>query len=134
MNKEDKELLLKDLSSRLSYGVKAWENDWSPPFTIIGYDGADFIDDDGWEHRIGRFKPYLRPLSSMTDNEKEEFNHAIELELEALEDTENWGHTVKSSASTAFMIDFYNKYHFDYRGLIEMGLAIEVTEENNTYK
>lgn len=132
MTQEEKELLIKDLCSRLQYEIKAWEDNEYPPFTIIGYDGTDFIDNDGWEHRIGTFKPYLRPMSSMTEEEEIEFEKIFELELKALESPE--GHTIESAASSVFAIDFYNKYHFDYRGLIEKGLAIAVTENNNPYK
>ena len=68
----------------------------------------------------------------MTEEEEIEFEKIFELELKALESPE--GHTIESAASSVFAIDFYNKYHFDCRGLIEKGLAIAVTENNNPYK
>jgi hypothetical protein len=76
---------------------------------------------------IGEIKPYLRPLSSMTEEEDKELSQMIEIELNYLESNE-LGHTVKSAASSAFEVDFYNRHHFDYRGLIEMGLALEAPE------
>ena len=65
-------------------------------------------------------KPYLRPMSSMTEEEK--------LMYEGL---------MIGTNNVSYMldvIDWLNKNHFDYRGLIPKGLAIEVTEENNPYK
>ena len=67
-------------------------------------------------------KPYLRPMSSMTETEIDEFTQF---------DVYANGEYIMSNYE---MIDWLNKYHFDYRGLIEKGLAIEVTEENNPYK
>ena len=149
MTQEDKELLLKDLCVRLPYGV----------FCV----GTTYeLDDDGERYipakvkdtlteihnykletasvRLGLIssckletvKPYLRPMSSMTEEEEKEFIKILDLEMEALSAPE--GHTIASAASSTFEIDFYNKHHFDYRGLIEKGLAIEVTKENNPYK
>ena len=61
-------------------------------------------------------KPYLRPMSSMTDEENKKLD-------------EIWiKHTIEEGA------DYLNSIHVDYRGLIEKGLAIAVTEENNPYK
>ena len=147
MTAKEKQLLLKDLSARLPYGVKilhtGWDYDSDTDFdtveTLIGIDNR-FIytvwDKTGDREKhclsVSNWKPYLRPLSSMTDEEEKEFGKIFELELKAIEAPE--GHTIVSAASSTFEIDFYNKYHFDYRGLIEKGLAIEVTTENNSYK
>ena len=138
MTTEEKELLLKDLCARLPYGVKCnallkqIDGSLKSIFgTFKGYNngyatvGQNLVD-------IETVRPYLRPLSSMTDEEEKEFGKIFELELKAIEAPE--GHTIVSAASSTFEIDFYNKYHFDYRGLIERGLAIAVTEENNPYK
>ena len=43
-------------------------------------------------------------------------------------------HNEQSAYDDAFAIDCLNEYHFDYCGLIDKGLAIEVTENNNPYK
>ena len=61
-------------------------------------------------------KPYLSSMEDMTEEEETEFQKVIETLMWTKE------------------MDFYNKYHFDYRGLIPMGLAIRVTKENNPYK
>ena len=122
MKKENKELLLKDLCARLPYGV------------FISYDNGDEIETK--EMGIGSLhdfmfnnaevKPYLRPMSSMTEEERKEYNeylfHGASIGL-------------MSNTATAYeLIDWLNAHHFDYRGLIPMGVAIEVTKENNPYK
>jgi hypothetical protein len=66
-------------------------------------------------------KPYLRPMSSMTEEEKEEYHKLCD---------SYYGIYFDSIDS----IDWLNKHHFDYRGLIPKNLAIEVTKENNPYK
>ena len=130
MIQEDKKLLLKDLCARLPYEVKAWEDDGYPPFTIIGYDGTDFIDNDGWEHRIGTFKPYLRSMSSMTSEEHQDWVKYSKADY----DCEYQPEATLSLEDCHLSVDWLNAYHFDYRGLIPKKLAIEVTKENNPYK
>ena len=72
---------------------------------------------------IEEFKMYLRPMSSMTEEEEKEYEEwHEELEEGRIKD---WKY--------GEYIDWLNAHHFDYRGLIEKGLAIEVTEENNPY-
>lgn len=121
MNK-DKDLLLKDLCSRLLYGVIGvykWKGNSSYNRELTGslYDELS----SSWNSTCdSSFTPYLRPMSSMTEEEKKEYHDT--LQLTALVDYP----TIKS-------FDWLNKYHFDYRGLIEKGLAIAVTKENNPY-
>lgn len=129
MTQEDKELLLKDISARLPYGLILRIAEHNVKITANNtwvYFGAS---DEAKEH----IKPYLRPLDSITEEEEKNFNQIFDLELKVLEDT-TVGHSIESAASSTFMIDFYNKHHFDYRGLIPKGLAIEVTEDNNPYE
>ena len=124
MTQEEKELLVKDLSARLGYGVKCTtkSSSWNGVYTIVGYkDDRFFLDcpiydegDDEW--MIESIVPYLRPMPSMTEEEKKEY----------------WDITSVSNHCAA--IDWLNAHHFDYRGLIEKGLAIAVTEDNNPYK
>lgn len=103
MTQEEKELLLKDLCARLPYNVKGLINGWEG--IIRPHDIEDF------QKELRTIKPYLRPMSSMTEEEKEE--------LRILKWTKLEHHTV----------DWLNAYHFDYRGLIPMGLALEAKEE-----
>jgi len=125
MTQQEKDLLLKDLCGRLPHGVMC-------RFSVKDVDISitEKLDLGGLEHFIyGTMdvKPYLRPMSSMTEEEKEELKYEIELELQALEGEE--GHNVVSAAPAAFEIDFYNKHHLDYRGLIEKGLALEAPKD-----
>ena len=130
MTQEDKKLLLKDLCARLPYGVK---------IQVPYEDGSGYFDEIVWEvNNDGPFhvngwgieyeyvKPYLFPLSSMTEEQEREYNtlrdfvyaHHYEYE-DIVEDIglyDNWG-----------SIDYLNAHHFDYRGLIEKGLAIDAT-------
>ena len=130
MTQEDKELLLKDLCARLPYGVK---------IQVPYEDGSGYFDEIVWEvNNDGPFhvngwgieyeyvKPYLFPLSSMTEKQEREYNmlrdfvyaHHYEYE-DIVEDVglyDNWS-----------SIDYLNAHHFDYRGLIEKGLAIDAT-------
>lgn len=122
MTNEEKQLLLIDLCARLPYRpIILWQGKIDTHLTI------------GIIHLMEKsiappdVKPYLRPLSTITKEEEKEFNKVLELELKALEGPE--GHTVDQAASSTFTIDFYNRYHFDYRGLIPMGLALEAPED-----
>lgn len=128
MKQEDTELLLKDLCGRLPYGVKTYGN-------YSYHDGEKIVDDiqtkifdiydiDWLIHNI-EIKPYLFPLSSMTEEQKEEFDKVIGITLEDLESDKQF-----SCLGVVAEIDFYHKYHFDYRGLIEKGLAIDATNLN----
>lgn len=136
MEKELKELLLIDLCARLPYGV---ESDCVGEYVKIKYidphRSTVYISNLGktkWES-IEVITPYLRPMSSMTEEEKQEYhNLCYEEEREELEYGE-WVTRVYFH-DTLESYDFLNSIHIDYRGLIEKGLAIEVTEENNPYK
>lgn len=117
MTQEDKELLLMDLSARLPYGVKVRHITESAKKIGASY-LIDVLNPILYKYILEDnilAWPYLRPMSSMTEEEKEI--------LRTLKWTKLEHHTV----------DWLNSHHFDYRGLIEKGLAIEVTEENNPY-
>lgn len=125
MTQEHKDLLLKDLCARLPYGVKVEIYKDEPPYKLKGYDGKDFLSDSGWDYLIEQCKPYLFPLSSMTEEQKEEFNtKSFELQLKVIDDE------IMYEKATEFQVDFYNKHHLDWRGLIPMGLAIDATDLN----
>jgi hypothetical protein len=82
-------------------------------------------------------KPYLRPMSSMTE---EELHEVQEILGKGVEIREDFIVSVDSSINSftylelIAVFEWFNAHHFDYRGLIEKGLAIEVTEENNPYE
>ena len=127
---EDKMLLIKDLSSRLPYAVHVQHisgvNGILHDISIFHkYDESDNICDVicytdflGGSIGIEHFKPYLFPLSSMTEEQKQEYQYI----------TERWMYD--SSYSISDSIDWLNKNHFDYRHLIEKGLAIDATGLN----
>jgi hypothetical protein len=114
MNQEEKNLLLQDLCARLPYGVKVnhlLDIKPSDLFAIDTYRSTLYCFRNGREewYKVEFIKPYLRQLSSMTDEEEDEYEIII-----------------RSSLTTH--IDWLNKYHFDYRDLIQMGLALEAPE------
>ena len=123
MTQEQKELLLKDLCARLPYGVIC-KDDYAKvegKLSQIGinYDMCLLSDDYGkteWAY-IPNCKPYLFPLSSMTEEQEEEYNSLNCWELGCFPHTED-------------AIDYLNANQFDYRGLIPMGLAIDTTGKN----
>lgn len=129
MTQEDKELLIKDLCARLPYGIRAQDHDDEPPFTIVAYDGLCFWDDDEWEHKVDKIKPYLFPLSSMTQEIMDEiYNNAgvYDIDMDS---------SVHIEVGTTFedltkISDILHKHHIDYRGLIPKGLAIDSTNKN----
>jgi hypothetical protein len=137
MTQEDKDLLLKDLCARLPYGVKAYlkqTNCYDSINKVSEKDVYSFrtnkpLEEDHGQHDyykviVTDIKPYLFPLSSMTEEQKKEFDQLLELELKAINDE------IDHVQATAFEVDFYNKYHLDWRGLIPLGLAIDATGKN----
>ena len=129
MTQEQKDLLLKDLCARLPYGVKGLVTFNGNLFmtahqiedrTIDGklYDRfAEF--QDSWYDNV-TIKPYLFPLSSMTEEQTEEL-------LKLIDTGQNDNNEIMR---TLCRIEFYHKHHFDYRGLIPMGLANDATGKN----
>ena len=145
MTQEQKDLLLKDLCARLPYSVKAYVKNWSkldrkyyegvytvesihPSLNtilvyserfsvevIVGYDDYEI-------------KPYLFPLSSMTEEQKEELNNIFDLDVEIAithikNDTPNYFTGLNR-------LNWFIKNHFDIYGLIPMDLAIDATGKN----
>lgn len=137
MTQEHKELLLRDLCTRLPYEVKVQVSIDEPPLTIEAYDGADFLCDGGWEYSVEKIKPYLFPLTSMTDKQKEElfFNYIHnDIYFDDFTDYflagELWHDICVSIDILPSLIDWFNKNKIDWRGLIPMGLALDATGLN----
>ena len=128
MTKEEKDLLLQDLCARLPYGVKISVQSWDEEeqeyvdkvdvLYSVNRDGYVKSANEDYDFDVEDIKPYLLPLSSMTEEQKKE--------LQSLMVQEVYGilyHTIESYG-------WLNKNHFDYRGLIPMELAIDATGLN----
>lgn len=147
MTQEDKELLLKDLSARLPYSLCVQDE-----YGEIDYVNHNDVHFANYFDSIlnGKVKPYLRPMSSMTEEEAKELSilyditdvlsikitdEYIDFEVDdgfsSIETKIIWFNDIISSIE---IFDWLNAHHFDYRNLIQMSLAIAVTKENNPYK
>ena len=132
MTQEDKDLLLKDICSRIPYGVKCQCFDERTIATLTGVKSKSdlYFDELDWKEfdgivKIDYCKPYLFPLSSMTEEQKEEFNtQSLKLQLQVIDEE------IMYEKATEFEVDFYNKHHLDWRGLIPNGLANDATGLN----
>ena len=133
MTQEGKQLLFKDLCARLPYHPTL---NWK------------FIDNTSKDEELKELsdlciwwitkaqdcevKPYLRSMSSMTEEEEKEYRKTqITKWIKSVDCTYRGYYDHRDTLKT---FDWLNANHFDYRGLIEKGLAIEVTEDNNPYK
>ena len=122
MKQEEKDLLLKDLCARLPYGVRIRirycdlqrDCDWVEKDTEITCNNVGYCADGFYSD----FKPYLRPMSSMT--EKERAFYAIL--INTISETQDMNHLPKRCE---YMFNWLRANHFDYNGLIEKGLALE---------
>ena len=144
MTQEDKDLLLRDLCTRLPYNVKgcfvdecgAILND--PYLRNISLTYTMLVAVDGRDGRVlrGEVKPYLVPLSSMTEEQKKEiskrYNYYNPYQLCVLITNHRQGCWDNDDNSCdlrdyLWLEDWFNKNHFDYRGLIPKGLALDAT-------
>lgn len=149
MTQNEKELLLKDLCYRLPYGVVV-QLDYLVHDEMFlpdaEYDRIINIDVDtetlitnGWsKYHIDEVRPYLFPMSSMSDEQIDELKDLCDMydPVNDNDDYEDWGtcmmtkHFMDDQFHFKFnfrLFDFLNKNKFDYRGLIPMGLAIDAT-------
>ena len=124
MTQEEKQLLLKDLCGRLPYGVNI----------RVYYEemaGSGYFDETVWvvdndepfhvnDRYIENIKPYLRPMSSMTEEERTKI--AVLSKFNGLTKSADF------AECSSVVVDYCNSRHLDYRGLIPMGLAIEAPE------
>ena len=115
MTQEEKQLLLKDLCARLPYSVNVQVKEWTTLDTELKIGHIQRLQNDDIE-----LKPYLRPMSSMTEEERDELENICVINYNEFE-----------GGSTLFDdmgFDWLNAHHFDYRGLIPMDLALEAPE------
>ena len=132
MTQEDKKLLLADLSARLPYGIKIKLGDYD--YQVCGYNSEKEMPMKIWYYYdsnlilksyidvyLTDYRPYLRPMSSMTEKEENLFS-TFRTQIRAMN---NYNDFAKECNK---LIDWLNKKGFDYRGLIPKGLAIEAPE------
>lgn len=140
MKQEDKDLLLKDLCVRLSY--KTYVKTTKGIGYVYAINTSQLIelsvanDSEYWSEvfNIDEIKPYLRPLSSMSDEEYEEFGATrLEHQLKCLEIDEKRKAFEVGMKFDAEDLEYLYSHHYDVRGLIPKGLALS-TEEFNPYK
>ena len=131
MDEKEFDLLMKDLCGRLPYGVKVQHQhqDYLNEVQTIEHISRQYgeIETESVLGFVDDFKPYLRPMSSMTEEEWADYQKIKMID---------WvnGDINGTFINTGLIVDWLNKNHFDYRGLIPKDLAIEVTKENNPYK
>ena len=137
MTQEHKELLLKDLCARLPYGVKlSYRCNHIHTLKAVHKSGLIVIDDTitniTTTTDVENIKPYLFPMSSMTEEQKKECNFADDLDSDILDVALCTNHYNRTGIPTVTynLVDWCNKNHFDYRGLIEKGLAIDATNKD----
>lgn len=126
MTQEEKQLLLKDLCDRLPY-LENWVRYDGKDYVITGYGhgrvsllSSMFSSGVGPCPLVEEVKPYLRSMSSMTEEEDKEF---AMLQTDFYVD--GWLYPI----AAVNMVNWLNAHHFDYRGLIEKGLALEAPED-----
>ena len=130
MTQENKELLLRDLCTRIPYGVKilipSWDEremeyvDRVDTLYSVNDDNYVIATNDYYDFCVEDVKPYLFPLLSMTEEQKEIYRNFFINPLRGLLTPQN----------SIELFDWLNKNHIDYRDLIEKGLAIDATGLN----
>ena len=147
MKQEEKELLIKDICARLPYNVVVHIDDcgiWN--LRGIDHDDSAELRDRVivWHGKnypssknsfpIMNCKPYLFPLSSMTDEQRKELEELGLGYYVTCQDIDDdgymWDEKVFQMIPTTEIDDWMNAHHFDYRGLIEKGLALDATNLN----
>ena len=158
MTQEDKELLLKDLNQRLLYGVKVNYSGKIPMLGEVSNNVGEltgimpnlqcpfYIHGSCWG--FDDIKPFLRPMDSMTEEEKEDFyQNCLDMDVEDIryendgelplpynqKDKFIWFESIYIDNVICAM-DWLNAHHFDFRGLIERGLALEAPEGMYNFK
>ena len=140
MTQEDKELLLKDLCARLPYGVKLKKN-YGDNTTVelcgidVDKNTINICEFKGKSITVcdnniplflamvkSRYLPYLFPMSSMTKEQRKEYDGLCEHILD------DFGHP--ASFDTTNSLDYLNRHNIDYRGLIPKNLALDATGLN----
>ena len=127
MIQEEKELLFKDLCARLPYHprVKVWLKDGTTEEGALDleHNYGDVLRDAFYYNKIVEIKPYLFPLSSMTEEQYDQLYIDSRVKDDSID-------ILDALANDMDAIDWLNKNHFDWKDLIEKGLAIDATGLN----
>ncbi len=138
MTQEEKQLLIKDICARLPYGVII--HTWYEKYLDIKCTGVnvytnavdlDIPDDDDARVYVDNVKPYLRPMSSMSKDEIQEYKTLfrwIEVDGWGGETVLDFVVKMEDYIYLGDILNWLNAHHFDYRDLIEKGLALEAPE------
>ena len=125
MTQQDKDLLLRDLSARLTYGVYVYANGMGcyKLSSIELYKGNVIIEinEETLSYHLYEIKPYLRPMSSMTREEK--------IKIACMADFNKCTKSIEIIECSIPIIDFCYSRHLDIHGLIHKGLAIEAPQD-----
>ena len=129
MTKEEKDLLLRDLGTRIGTDTKLSIDNMNGLYSLhlIGetiITVKHISSSKLYYFPIEEVKPFLRPLSNMTDEEREAFRSKDGV-MSYSPQHDHW--VLCAFSATAY--DWLSKNHFDYRGLIPMGLALEAPKE-----
>lgn len=140
MTQTEKDLLLKDLCSRLPYNnlkVRGAFIVYNKDINRFVYEECDKEFKREYLEYYETLKPYLRPMSSMTEEERKEFIHHAGYEVEESVNGRHYEFYLKDYVGTLEnpicnydAVDWLNANNFDYRGLIPMGLANDATNLN----
>ena len=138
MTQEEKNILIKELCMRIPYGVKCNINGELCKVTRVDVECQQVYlkkdDEHGGTYSIARgdiIKPYLRPLLNMTEKEKDDFYYKGSGEVDNTIDEKGmfFRNNIVPFDDINYAIDWLNAHHFDYRGLIEKGLALVAPED-----
>ena len=139
MTQEDKELLLRDLCARLPYGVKCYKMTFKPELAeevicMLRNGSHNCVQLGTFLYRLEHIKPYLFPLSSMTEEQKNQLTEIWDADMNkaldyAISGEEGLSDLFKLSAAKK-VINWFIKNHFDFQGLIPKELAIDCTNLN----
>lgn len=140
MNQEEKKLLLIDLCARLPYDNTYVQYTGNVPEGLgavkLNHEIIKIIETLPEELNI-TIKPYLRPMSSMTEEEKikyQQLKNQLVCQINTVKNDNLWkqNYIVDLDEDSINIVDWLNSHHFDYRGLIEKGLAIDSTNKYYT--
>lgn len=135
MKQEERQLLLKDLSARVPYGVMVeqtlFQSSLADKEQRLKSVQANGVVQLYWYKYINELvpihcvKPYLRSMSSMTEEEEKEYRKTMDKYISNSDDFSKY----TEYSWTIDTFDFLNAHHLDYRGLIPMGLALEAPKD-----